>query len=303
MAKILFFGGKGGVGKTSCSSAFALKRAKEGKKVLLISTDPAHSIADLFNQEIGEEIVEIQKNLYGVEIDAQKESEKYIKSIRRNLKTIMSPIILEEINKQLDAASVSPGSHEAALFDKMIHIINNETSTYDYIVFDTAPTGHTIRLLSLPEILGSWIDSLIKKRKKILNLKDMIKNITRGTKEEDPILSILNKRKNTMEKARQIMIDENNLSFIFVLTAENLPIKETKKAIKLLEKYEIKVNHLVVNRILPKETFSEFWKTKKTQEKKYLTEIERLNMKKIYKIPLFKCDMNESSIHKMSNYF
>lgn len=299
MEKIIFFGGKGGVGKTSCSSAFSLARAKEGKKVLLVSTDPAHSTSDLFGRKIGSQIISLRSNLDAVEIDPQKESEMYINNIKGNLSHILSPIILDEIKKQLDAAKVSPGSHESALFDKMIEIINEQSTNYDYIIFDTAPTGHTIRLLSLPELLGSWLDSLLVKRRKIVSLKRMISR----KEENDPIVEILTRRKYNMERARKTMIDSNNLEFIFVLNAEKLPIDETKKAVVLLKKYKIPVNRIIVNRILP-DSVDEFWKVKKELENKYLNDIETsFEVKDIYKVPMFNHDIHEDSIEKLSDFF
>lgn len=303
MKDIIFFGGKGGVGKTSCSSAYAINLANKGLKVLLVSTDPAHSISDLFNKKIGDNVVKLHKNLFGLEIDAQKESEKYINSIRKNLSKVLSPIIIEELKKQLDAASVSPGSHESALFDKMIQIINEESENYDRIIFDTAPTGHTVRLLSLPEIIGAWIDSLLKKRRKTIKLGQMVNHINNEENKKDPILEILKKRKDTMTKARKIMVDDKRLSFMFVLNAERLPIEETKKAIKVLEKYDIPVENLVVNKILPNNSTDEFWIAKKEAEKDYLKSIYKMNIDKVYEIPMFKFDMNEKTIHKMSDCF
>lgn len=301
MGKIIFFGGKGGVGKTSCSTAFSIASARKGKKVMLISTDPAHSISDLFSKKIGNEITKIEENLYGIEIDPEKESKKYISKIRGNLKTIMSPIIMEELNKQLDAASVSPGTHESSLFDKMIQIIINESENYDYLIFDTAPTGHTLRLLSLPEMLGAWMESLIKKRNKTISLRKMT---GKEMEEEDPIIKILTRRKDNLEIARKIMIEENRLTFAFVLNAEKLPIEETKKAVSALRKYGINVDTLVVNKILPENSTDEFWINKKNDEEKYLKIIENeIPVKNIYKVPLFRFDMDEININEMVKIF
>jgi arsenite-transporting ATPase len=303
MSKILFFGGKGGVGKTSCSSAFAVNQAKLGKKVLLVSTDPAHSISDLFNKTIGSKIMTLRENLDALEIDPQKEADNYIDGIKSNMSTIISPIILDEMNKQLDAARVSPGSHESALFDKMVQIINNTSNDYDYIIFDTAPTGHTVRLLSLPEMLGAWIDSLLKKRRNSVALKKMVSRI-KGEKETvDPIIGILTKRKENLEKARSIMMDGDTLGFVFVMNAERLPIEETKKAVALLRKYKIPVKYLIVNRVLP-ESEDEFWKQKKIYEKGYMDEIHKsFKVEKIFKVPMFLEDMKDSTIDHMATYF
>ena len=304
MSKILFFGGKGGVGKTSCSSAFAVSKSLLGFKVLLVSTDPAHSTSDLFNIKIGSKIITIRKNLDALEINPQKEADSYIREIKGNMGRIVSPIIIDEINKQLDSARVSPGTHESALFDKMVQIINETSKLYDFIIFDTAPTGHTVRLMSLPEILGGWIDSLLKKRRNSLALKRMIERI-KGNKElvEDPIIQILTRRKENLEKARKIMMDEDSLEFIFVLNAERLPIEETKKAVEILKKYKMPVKSLIINRILP-ETEDPFWSQKKKYEEIYLDEIENtFDIYKIYKIPMFQEDMKSSTINEMADYF
>ncbi|TCO68868.1 ArsA family ATPase [Marinisporobacter balticus] len=304
MKKIVFIGGKGGVGKTTCSSAFAVYCAKAGKKTLLVSTDPAHSTSDIFERTIGLEIVNIRENLDAIEIDAEFESTKYINKIKGNLKNIVSPVIVEEITRQLDAAIVSPGSHESAMFDKMTEIINEKVDEYDQIIFDTAPTGHTIRLLSLPEMLGTWIDSLMAKRRKAVKLFKMANSQDPNKLDDDPILKILMRRKNNMEKARNIMIDDQKLQFIFVLNAEKLPIEETKKAVNILKKYNIPVNELIVNRILPEDMKDDFWKNKKGLERKYLNEIsEAFSNQKIIRLPLLQNDMRAQYIDEVAEYF
>ncbi|WP_409228748.1 ArsA family ATPase, partial [Gudongella sp. SC589] len=191
MAKIIFYGGKGGVGKTTCSTANSINYAERGLRTLLVSTDPAHSISDVLGIEIGRSIVRIRDNLDGLEIDPEYEAELYIEKIRANMKTILSNVIVEEINSQLDAAIVSPGTHESALFDKISDIIIDKYDEYDIIIFDTAPTGHTLRILTLPDLLEGWMGSLAKKRKSIVNMNKMV---TRKYDEKDPVLEILERR-------------------------------------------------------------------------------------------------------------
>ncbi|MCJ7688162.1 MAG: ArsA family ATPase [Clostridiaceae bacterium] len=307
MNKIVFFGGKGGVGKTTCSASFALNSALKGKRTLLVSTDPAHSISDIFEKSIGSKIINIDKNLDALEIDSQVESKKYMNGVRANLKNVVSPIIVKEINKQIDAAAVSPGTEEAALFDKMLEIINEKSSDYDQIVFDTAPTGHTVRLMSLPELLGAWLKSLIAKRKKALGIMQMANNAGKKNKDEvenDEVIKILTKRLENMENARKIITDNNRLSFIFVLNAEKLAIEETVKAIKVLDTYKIKVDSLIVNRILPEDSLDEFWKTRKKLENSYLEEIYKaFKGKDIIKIPMLSSDMRADNIKDVARYF
>ncbi len=303
MSRIYFFGGKGGVGKTSCSSAFAVNKANAGEKVLLISTDPAHSVSDLFECEIGSEIVQLRENLFATEINPEEESSKYIEGIRAGINNIYSPIIVEEINKQLDAAKVSPGSHESALFDKMIEIINRTSHEYDYVIFDTAPTGHTVRLLSLPDLLETWINTLLEKRKKTIRYKDMSSG--RGiNSSRDEIIYILERRRNNLVTARRILLDSGRLGFVFVLNAEKLAIDETKKAVEVLKASGINIDSFVVNRILPESSNDEFWVKKKEYEAKHLKEIEEtFSDYKIYKIPLLVSDMDSSHIDLMAKEF
>ncbi|MGH4119438.1 ArsA family ATPase [Clostridium sp.] len=307
MNKIVFFGGKGGVGKTTCSASFALNSALKGKRTLLVSTDPAHSISDIFEKPIGSKIINIDKNLDALEIDSKLESKKYMNGVQANLKNVVSPIIVKEIKKQIDAAAVSPGTEEAALFDKMIEIINEKSSEYDQIVFDTAPTGHTVRLMSLPELLGAWLKSLIAKRKKALGIMQMANNAGKKNQDgfsNDEVIKILTKRLENMENARKIITDNNRLSFIFVLNAEKLAIEETVKAIKILDTYKIKVDSLIVNRILPENSVDKFWIGRKELENKYLEEIyNAFKGKNIIKIPMLSSDMRADNIKDVARYF
>jgi len=223
------------------------------------------------------------------------------------MKDIVSPIIISEISRQLDAALVSPGSEEAAIFDKVVEIIIDYNSKYDQIIFDTAPTGHTLRLLSLPELLGAWLDNLIKKRRKALKLMEMASIHDKNTKEElqnDPIIKILQHRKDKFEKAREIIIDQQKVSFMFVINAEKLPIEETKKAVKILEKYHICVRGLVVNKILPEIIQDDFWKERKRMEKEYIQEIEQsFKNKEITYLPLLNSDIQVHVLEKMADKF
>ena len=307
MNKIIFFGGKGGVGKTTCSASYALYEANRGLKTLLVSTDPAHSTSDIFEIKINDSITNILPNLDAIEINGEKESKKYMDSVRGSLKQIVSPIIVKEINKQIDAASISPGTEEAALFDKMIEIIIERMDEYDKIVFDTAPTGHTVRLLSLPELLGAWLDTLIQKRSKSVNLMSMALKGQKASNKElenDEVIKVLKRRYDKVLQAKKIMIDNHQLSFIFVINAEKLPIDETVKAINILEKYNITVGGIIVNKLLPDNMQDEFWISKKEQETKYLNIIkETFKNKEIYTIPLLKDDMRADNIGTISEMF
>jgi arsenite-transporting ATPase len=273
-----FFGGKGGTGKTTCAAAYALALFQRGIKTLVVSTDPAHSLADAFNRPIGLEVVPIGKNLWGIEIDAEEEAKKYMKAIQDKMLNIVSAAIVDEIKRQIEIAYMSPGAEEAAIFDKFIELMETIGNPYDVIVFDTAPTGHTLRLLTLPEILGIWIEHLIQKRAQAMELMKAAARYDKDLQEkikEDPIIETLQLRRDKFALARKILTDREHTAFYFVLNAEKLPIIETKRAIEILKKHNITIGGVVVNKIIPQEAGSFFEKRRKKQEE-YLRQINEL---------------------------
>ncbi|MDR1979963.1 MAG: ArsA family ATPase [Synergistaceae bacterium] len=290
----IFFGGKGGTGKTTCSAAYAARLAKEGRKTLLVSTDPAHSLSDIVGTALSDKILPIRENLWGIEIDAAKEAKRYIAEIQDKMLAIVSPAIVEEIKRQMEIAYLSPGSEEAATFDKFVELMDELGNPYEAIVFDTAPTGHTLRLLSLPEILGTWIESLIAKRRKSLELfkmagrfeKDLMKRAM-----EDPVIESLTRRQKRFEKSRTYLTDPKSSAFFFVLNAERMPILETERAIELLEKFGIPIGGVVVNRVIPPEA-GDFFAARLAAQEEYLQDIRRrFGAKKIVHLPLLRSDV------------
>src|SRR5688500_14951896 len=168
--RVLFFGGKGGVGKTTCASAMALAASRAGKRVLLVSTDPAHSTSDMFERPIGPEPVLLLPNLHGLEIDGAFETKRYVKTVKEQISTLFGHQIQKEAGRQIDLAASMPGAEEMALFDRIGGLIRGEDDRFDLIVFDTAPTGHTLRLIRMPELLEAWIRALSKSRQAMLGM-------------------------------------------------------------------------------------------------------------------------------------
>jgi arsenite-transporting ATPase len=289
--KILFFGGKGGVGKSTSASATALFAARQGLKTLLVSTDPAHNTGHIFNQTIGRKEKKIADQLYALEIDPQHESHLYIKRVKENIREIVQPQMMQEIDRQIDIAQAAPGADEAALFDRIVEIIEEGQANYDLLIFDTAPTGHTLRLLSLPELMGVWIEGMLQRRQKANELHRM----WIGEEEDpgkDPIYEILMKRKNKFAKAREVLLNSEVTAFIFVLNPEKLPILETEKAVQTLDKYGVPTHFLIINRVLPDRVVDPFLVKRKEQEKKYIQTIKDIfpEHQKIY-IPMLEEDI------------
>jgi arsenite/tail-anchored protein-transporting ATPase len=269
---VVFFGGKGGVGKTTCSSAFALAASRAGRRVLLVSTDPAHSTSDIFERKIGGSERELLPNLSAIEIDAQEESTRYVANVKRDIDRMFSPAVVRQAHRQIEMAAASPGLAEVALLDRMIDLIVEREDTYDLIVFDTAPTGHTLQLLRMPDAMTTWIQALVKHRRAVLEI-DL--GDERPAPDADPVLAALERRHERLTTLRARITDRARTSFVLVTIPERLAIEETARAAELLSETRVHLAGLIVNRVLPDGLDGEFYAARKAQEGEYLAEIAR----------------------------
>ena len=265
--RVLFFGGKGGVGKTTCASAMALAASQAGKRVLLVSTDPAHSTSDMFERSIGPEAVPLLPNLHGLEIDGAFESRRYVANVKEHIKGIFGHQILKEANKQIDLAASMPGAEEMALFDRIGALIRGEDDRFDLILFDTAPTGHTLRLIRMPELMEAWIRALSRSRRAMLGIEQ--------DDATDPVMLSLGERLEHLREFRARLLSPRSCAFVLVMVAERLPIEETARAIEQLEDAGVTIGGLVVNRVLPETSPDPFLRARHEQEVIYLDEIDR----------------------------
>jgi arsenite-transporting ATPase len=282
--EVLFFGGKGGVGKTTCASALALAAGRAGKRVLLVSTDPAHSTSDIFERRIGPEPVQLSPSLHAMEIDAAIESERYVADVKAHIAQLFGHAILKEASRQIDLAATMPGAEEVALFDRMGALIRGEDQRFDLIVFDTAPTGHTLRLIRMPELMESWIKALSRSRRAMLGVDQDDK--------QDPIMVTLTERLERLRLLRARLMSGRTTGFVLVLVPERLPIEETSRAIDQLEEIGVKVGGVIVNRVLPEASTDAFLTARRRQEQVYLDEIDRrFASPPIVRIPQFESDV------------
>jgi arsenite-transporting ATPase len=264
--KVLFFGGKGGVGKTTSAAATALQASRAGKRVLLVSTDPAHNTSDILGRPVGPEIVEVLPNLHALEVDAAQESARYVEEVKERIKALFGHAILKEANRQIDLAASMPAAEEVALFDRIGSLIRGEDNRFDLLVFDTAPTGHTLRLIRMPELMEAWIRALSRSRRAMLGVDQEDKN--------DPIMISLGDRLERLREFRARLISPRVTSFVLVLNAERLPIEETARALAQLEEAGVRVGALIVNRVLPPSSIDPFLIARQAQERVYLDEID-----------------------------
>ena len=266
--------------------------AESGRTTLLVSTDPAHSLGDVFDTRIGNEETSLGPNLSGLEIDPEAVAESHIATVKMSMKSLVAPKMYKEVDRQLELARHSPGTMEAALLERMADLMAEARSRFDLLIFDTAPSGHTIRLLSLPEVLGAWSDGMLGHRDRSRKLGELLKVFGRdhsredefgmigGSKEEPDdsrdgrIRDILLTRRRKFHRARELLTDPAVTAFLLVLTAERLPILETEKTLDLLKKFNVPVAGMIVNRLLPPDADGDFLRERRLQEDEYRKEID-----------------------------
>ncbi len=266
--KLLLFGGKGGVGKTTCATSTALYLANVFK-TLLFSTDPAHSVADSLGLEIGDEIKEVKgiKNLSALEISAEKALSKfkieYEDEIRRLFDT-SSYLDKEDIDSIL--ALPIPGIDEVMGFKTIVDLI--EEGKFDKYIVDTAPTGHALRLLTLPELLDDWIKVMAKMRWKYRYMVERFAGRYKPDEADDFLLSM----KKTVKRIENLLKDQQRCEFIVITIPESMAILETERLINNLSKYGINVKQLVINNVLESGDCG-FCRERKKEQEKYINQI------------------------------
>ena len=322
--RYLFLGGKGGVGKTISASAIAIELTKHFERVLIVSTDPAHSLSDCFDFDLsgGEPVLieGVKGNLYGMELEAEKGLEQFQQMSAMGMPSMADTGLpgfpgAEEIefddelsdapksegpsipgfNIQdalgmgadlLGGDSVPPGSDEAFAFGKLLELI--ESSEYDVVVFDTAPTGHTLRFLSLPDYLDSFVGRIIKMRLRFGGFFKSLKGLFGGGSDtEDNSLETLESLKKIITKARIELADDARTEFIPVTIPTLMALYETERLITTLMDYSIPVEHLIINQLIPPSKDCPFCAQRyKVQEKMMMTLKQYFGKYDLVEIPM-----------------
>ena len=282
--KLILFGGKGGVGKTTCACATAIHLA-EDFKTLLFSTDPAHSLADSLGQKLDDRPRSINgiKNLSALEVNAENALWKFKTEHEDEIKRIV------ETGTNLDAEDIDsvfalpiPGMDEVMGFKTMIDLIDE--AQFDKYVVDTAPTGHALRLLSSPKLLDDWIKVMARMRWKYRYMVETFAGKYNNDKGDDFLLSM----KKTVKKIEDLLRDPKRCEFIAVVIPEDMAILETARLINSLGEYGITVNQLVINNVLESDG-CQFCREKRKEQDKYISQIgnkfNRLKKTIVYSCP------------------
>ncbi len=294
VAKTYFFIGKGGVGKTTCAAAFSLALASHGVRTLIVSLDPAHNLGDVLGLNLEEEEpIKVYENLYAVEVDFEEMIRLHLKQLTDKIKDMYRYLKVLNLDKYIDLLKHSPGIEEYATLEKIIEIIelNYKNKEYDVIVFDTPPTGLTMRILALPSITLIWIDKLIDIRKAILDKRKALERI-HGEKtriviegkeytipssiDEDPVYKELMNIRNRVEFIHKHLTNTSLTSIILVVNPETLPVLEAHRAYEFLNKLGLPVKTLIINKLIEIEYVPKSLELKIKEQEKALSLVKEL---------------------------
>jgi len=269
MTKLVLFGGKGGVGKTTCAAATAIHAARSGYRTLIVSSDPAHSTGDIFGQEIGNEPTPIrgEENLHALEIDPEeciRDMMPKIRDVLDSAQRLFGGIGGDNLNMN-QSDLLMPGLDEALAFDRLLNHV--ESTEFDTIIFDTAPTGHTMRFLSLPHLLDGWLAKLLRFRIQIGRIKSLIRG------ERDSTTREIERLKKRIQHIERVLTNPALTSFNAVLIPEEMALAETRRALTFLENTGVPVRNLVVNHVFPERSVCELCSARRAVQNPYLLRI------------------------------
>ena len=258
--RVVLFTGKGGVGKTTVACATALQIAAQGKKTLLMSTDPAHSLADAFGVELGPEPQEVAPNLWAEEIDPQQRLEENWREIQQHAVNVLQWAGIAEI--EAEELSVIPGLDEIfSLADVKRH---HDDDPYDALIVDCAPTGETLRLLSLPDIIQWYMERIFPVERKIVGaLRPVARRMTSLPLPDDGVYAAVRRFYDKLDGVRQVLTDPATTSVRLVVNPERMVIAEARRTYTYLNLFGYRVDAIVANRLLPdtvSDPYFERWK-------------------------------------------
>ncbi|MGE6325147.1 ArsA family ATPase [Psychrobacter sp. NPDC078370] len=309
---IIFIGGKGGVGKTTTAAALASYYASQQQKTLIVSTDPAHSLGDVLNVRLNNETTVISPYLDAIELNPDVIVDEHFAQVERTIKAYANPDMMPKIREHLRLSKSAPGAQEAAMLESMCHhLVEAADAGYEHIIFDTAPTGHTLRLLVLPEMMGAWTDGLLAQQRRQAKLRSVAthldshnqKNSAQKNDVANPFaakksdrweqaVSVLEKRKQLFRQAGLLLHDRTQTAIVLVMTADVLPLAETKRAIEQLEDSKLMPTAIVINQLISTTQSDDFWRRRAERQQHLLQDIEQ----SFTKYPLYPIYLQQTDV-------
>jgi arsenite-transporting ATPase len=272
-----FFGGKGGVGKTVMAGVTAVHLARSGKRTLLASTNPVHSLSGLLGQDVFGKPTAVTgiDNLWAQEIDTRDAIERSKREIREKIQWFLKfAEISTKADEFVEAATMNPAFEESAMFENMVDLMFQDA--YDVYVFDTAPTANARRLLGMSKVYGLWVEKMLKSREEAQTLRESL-SFSKKT-EEDPLMLYLVDFRERIRHARELLTDPSRTAFFFVTLPEALPIAVIRRFIDWFTDFGIPVGGVVVNMVIRPEAGEaapEFVRNRIDMQSGYLDEIGR----------------------------
>ncbi len=277
--KYVFFGGKGGVGKTVLAGAAALWFAQQGKRTLLASTNPVHSLTSLLDQDVFGKPTPVQgvPNLTAYEIDTKDTIERSKKEIKEKIEWFLRYAdIKTKADEFVESATMNPAFEESAMFENMVDLMFKDE--YEVYVFDTAPTANARRLLGMSSVYSLWVDKMVESRKEAQSLRKLLSFTKR--EEKDPLMEYLLNFRDRINRAKALLTDPNKTAFFFVTLPEALPIAVIRRFINWFQDFGIPIGGVIVNMMIDKsvvgENAPEFVLNRIAAQENYLKLIEEL---------------------------
>ena len=289
--RLIMIGGKGGVGKTTCASAIALHFALLGKKTLIISSDPTPSLSDIFEMEIGDKETPVQDvgNLYAIEISSEVVLKKWKERFGPEIYEVVSSFASLDYDF-VEYIGGAPGIEEEYMLSYILELV--ESGQYELVVWDTAPAGHTLRLLHLPQIFLRHLEAATKFYMNLYSYFEKVKDTVKLRKGKKSLLEIISGWEDLAEKVVNFIRDPQKSEFIIVTIPEALGVKQTERIVKDFDEYQLNVNHLIVNYVI-QEADCEFHRLRKEMQQHYvgLLNDQYAQRIKLIQVPLSPCEI------------
>ncbi|MBC7264813.1 MAG: ArsA family ATPase [Chloroflexi bacterium] len=292
--KYIFFGGKGGVGKTVMAGTTALWLARQGKHTLLASTNPVHSLSGLLDQNVFGAPTPVRgvPNLLAYEIDTKDTIARSKVELTEKIQWFLKYAdIKTRADEFVESATMNPAFEESAMFENMIDLMFEDK--YEAYVFDTAPTANARRLLGMTSVYSMWVNKMVQSREEAKSLRELLSYSKK--EEKDPLMEYLLNLRVRMERAKRLLTDDQRTAFFFVTLPEALPIAVIKRFINWFQDFGIPVGGVVVNMLIDKaavgEDAPEFVRNRIAMQENYMEEIWRSFPDVRALLPLFETEV------------